>query len=360
VDEVFRTAEMERKKEIIDKKQKEISQEERRKKLEKLRLLKAKLAQLEKEEKQKALDTSANASTSSGAPISTENSKSLPPSMELKQASTNKKLSSAEQDLYLQQIDKELNLITEELAKDIEQIKFETDDTISEQIDKKLAQVDRLGAIQKPFSSEIVADSEIETELQRLEKEILKEQMKSAVAVSIFDKLCEEHEWINQPQYGFMYVMPDKKKDKKNFESWLDDWKKVLFDYAKIAAQHIIYFKKLLSEKPWSEFRDRINAIRAISDALVKDKIAEWLDKKKEKLRVYWRSLEEWADEIVNWAREYAYTEPIFIEDIRNADKEFSTLPEEDLIKIFNIIEKNGDGVKYKLKDGKVAITIKF
>jgi len=199
---------------------------------------------------------------------------------------------------------------------------------------------------------------DIDNELEKLEAEIDLEQKKAAIIISIFDQLSEEHEWVKEPQYGFMYSMPDKKTQKRDFESWIDVWSKVLFDYARIASDHIIYSKTLLSEKPWSDFKDRTTAIQEITNNLVKQKVAEWLGKKKEKLRIYWLSLEEWADKIVLWAHEIAFTEPIFITDIKEAEQDFSSLPDEDIIKTFNIIAKQGRGTKIKLENDVIAIQI--
>jgi hypothetical protein len=199
----------------------------------------------------------------------------------------------------------------------------------------------------------------IDKEILKLEEEIELEQAKAAVIVSVFDQLCEEYSWLKEPAYGFMYSMPNKRKNKKDFESWLDDWSRVLFDYAQIAAKHIIYTKEMLSEKPWADFKDRTIVIQEIADSLIKQKVAEFLDKKKERLRVYWKSLESWADSIVEWAKNIAFTEPIFIEDIRDSNQDFSTLPDEDINKIFNIIAKRGQADKVKIED-KYAIQIKF
>ncbi len=99
--------------------------------------------------------------------------------------------------------------------------------------------------------------------------------------------------------------------------------------------------------------------IQELADGLIKQKVAEFLDKKKERLRIYWKSLESWADSIVAWAKDIAFLEPIFIEDIREANQDFSTLPESDITKIFNIIAKQGHADMVKVDD-KYAIKIKF
>ncbi|MCP4763690.1 MAG: hypothetical protein GY870_18105 [archaeon] len=313
---------------------------ERTKRLQKLKELKEKLAEMENQEK-------------------------IPPKMEEINFKNDQEIETweppleeeaekIEDDTELNDIDTELSNLETQLAKEMENIEKLTE--IDAQETKISKTIDKIAGV-KPES---IKDSDLDAELNKLQQEIDMEQKKAAVIVSLFDQLCEEHDWIKDPSLGFMYTMPNKKKNKQDFESWKDDWGKVLFDYARIASMHIVYSKQLLSDKPWSEFKDRSNVIQELSEDLVKQKLAVWFDKKKEKLRVYWNSLESWADEIVEWAKEMAITQPIFISDINEAEKKFSDLPNEDIIKIFNIIAKQGYGEKHNLKSGESAITINF
>jgi len=254
------------------------------------------------------------------------------------------------------QIDSELSDLESSIAQEITHTTLEEEEKMISSTLNKLAGIPGESGEIKLTEADLAA---IDEEINKLEQEIQLEQTKAAVVVSIFDQLCEEYTWLKEPAYGFMYSMPDKKKNKKDYESWLDDWSKVLFNYAQIAAKHIIYTKELLSEKPWSEFKDRTSVIQELADGLIKRKVAEFLDKKKEKLRIYWKSLESWADTIIEWANTVAFMEPIFIEDIRDANQEFSNLPEDDINKIFNIIAKQGKADKVKI-DNKYAIKIRF
>lgn len=329
---------MERKRESKQKEKPTISEEEKQKKLQKLMELKAKLAELENE------DTSEKPQTIQPPPEKIE---------VIKKNDSN-------EDQFLDSVEKDLSDFESSLSNEIDTIdlsKIDAQDEIIEQISNKLANSSKSQLKVKLSPKQ---EDELEKELAKLQEEINKEVDKNAIKISMFDQLCQEHSWLKEPQYGFMYSMPDKKKNKKDFDSWLDDWNKVLFDYARIASKHIIYSKLLLSEKPWSELKNRIDSVSEITDSMVKNKVAEWLDKKKEKLRVYWKSLEDWADALVKWAKEMAITEPILIQDIQEAEQPFSTLPEEDYEKIFNIISKNGQGIKHKLPNGQSAITIKF
>ncbi|MHA1820193.1 MAG: hypothetical protein ACTSU2_07670 [Promethearchaeota archaeon] len=202
----------------------------------------------------------------------------------------------------------------------------------------------------------------IDLELSQLEKELEAKEKKPKISLEerTYQELCKKYEWIHEERFGFMYSMPDKKKHKKDFQSWLEDWTKVLFDYAKISRQHILYIKKIVSHKPWSEFTYRNTIIAELAKGLIDQKLAKWWNKNKDALRVYWKSLDEWADIITNWAIENAFMEPIFVSDIRESEEEFANIPEEDLIRIFKIIEKRGRGTFIKLEHNLYAIKIKI
>jgi hypothetical protein len=136
--------------------------------------------------------------------------------------------------------------------------------------------------------------------------------------------------------------------------------KEVLFDYARYAILHILYLRQTESEKPFSNFDDRKKALEEIADELVTKEQAEWLSKTKEKLRVYWKSLDNWAEEIYEWAMEISPLEPILIFEIRESNREFSKLPSEDIVKIFRMLEKEKRGKIIELDDGQISFKIKI
>ncbi|MHA1678800.1 MAG: hypothetical protein ACTSUX_09490 [Promethearchaeota archaeon] len=200
---------------------------------------------------------------------------------------------------------------------------------------------------------------EIENELAKLELEIAGEHGVIAKEISTYELLLNEYPWLEEKRYIFMYSIPNKKKNLRDFESWKNEWAKVLFDYARFAILHILYLRKLQTIKPFSKFDDREKALKIIAQTLVEKKQAEWLSKSKEKLRVYWKSLDNWAEEIYEWAKEISPLEPILIFEIRESDRDFKDLPEEDLIKIFKILEKSRKGKIIKLDDGQISFKIK-
>lgn len=202
---------------------------------------------------------------------------------------------------------------------------------------------------------------QIESELEVLEQELLGEKGLIEKKLSAYEKLLESYPWLEEERKKFMFTMPNKSKQKTDYVSWKTEWAKVLFDYARFAVLHIIYIRELNSHKPFSDFTNREQYILEIAEELISQKQAKWLSKKKEKLRVYWKTLEVWSDEIYRWAYDNGKIEPIMIYELREAKQEdFSNLPLEDLEEIFKILAKNRRAVVLKLENGQKAFKIKL
>ncbi len=202
---------------------------------------------------------------------------------------------------------------------------------------------------------------QIESELQTLEEEIIGEKGLIEKKLTAYENLLQAYPWLEEERKKFMYDMPDKNKNKNDYISWKTEWAKVLFDYARFAILHIIYTRELTTHKPFMNFTKREQYIKEISEELISQNQAKWLSKKKESLRVYWKTLEVWSDEIWKWAYENGKIEPIMIYELREAKQEdFSSLPLEDLEEIFKILAKNRKAKILKLDDGKLAFKIKL
>lgn len=233
----------------------------------------------------------------------------------------------------------------------------------SEEIEARLDKIEdfltsKLGEIaQKAYKQNTI---QIEKELQEIELEIIREKGVVVREISTYELLLNDYPWLEEKRYVFMFSLPNKKTNLKDYESWKNEWTKVLFDYARYAILHILYLRRLESDKPFSKFEDRNSALKEIAEELVNKAQAEWLSKSKEKLRVYWKSLDNWAEEIYDWAMEISPLEPILIFEIRESNKAFNTLPNNDIIKIFKILEKDKRGKIIKLDDGQLSFKIKI
>ncbi len=276
--------------------------------------------------------------------------------------------------------ERELDGLRKELArlkelkkqKDLKEIEDETvkiaSETIqeglpSEEIEERLNKLEdlltsKLGEIDQKTYEQNAA--QIEIELREIELEIVKEREAVTQEISTYELLLNDYPWLEEKRYIFMYSIPNKKTDLKDYESWKSEWSKVLFDYARYAILHILYLRQSEAEKPFSNFEDRKQALEEIAEELVKKEQAEWLSKSKEKLRVYWKSLDNWAEEIYDWAMEISPLEPILIFEIRESNKAFSKLPNDDIIKIFKMLEKEKRGKIIRLEDDQVSFKIKI
>ncbi len=232
-------------------------------------------------------------------------------------------------------------------------------EALEQKIEKSVQKISKDAQLSK------VENQEIEAELSALEQEIQMEDQAKGEELSPYEMLLEEHPWLEKPNYGFMYSIPEEEKD---FASWRKEWAQVLLDYAKIHVQHVIYIKNLLTKRPFNKFHDRKKSAIEIAKALVEKKIAVWLDRsffdklfgRYEKIRIYWKSLDEWVDVMIDWARENAMFDLVMIMDIRNSDEDFANLPEGELKQIFTKIERRNKGQMVELEGGEFGIKFKL
>ncbi len=264
----------------------------------------------------------------------------------------------------LRQLKKEKEqLETEATQKQIikqEEIKTTELDYIEDEFDK-LEEIlsSKLGEIDNKLYQQHA--DQIEADLQSLEQEIIGEKGLIEKKLTAYDNLLDAYPWLEEERKKFMYTMPNKSKNKNDYVSWKTEWAKVLFDYARFAVLHIIYTRELISHKPFLNFTKREQYIIEIAEELISQNQAKWLSKKKDKLRVYWKTLDVWSDEIYNWAYENGKIEPIMIYELREAKQEdFSSLPLEDLEEIFKILAKNRKAKVMKLENGQMAFKIKL
>jgi len=268
---------------------------------------------------------------------------------------------------------KELTRLKElKRQKELKEIESKSEELVSEasseglpsdEIEARLNKIEdfltsKLGEIDQKAYEQSAA--QIDKELRELELEIVKERGAVTKEVSTYEMILNDYPWLEEKRYIFMYSLPNRKTDLKDYESWKNEWSKVLFDYARYAILHILYLRKTESEKPFSNFEERKKALEEIAEELINKEQAEWLSKSKEKLRIYWKSLDNWAEEIYEWAMEISPLEPILIFEIRESNKEFSNLPNEDIVKIFKMLEKEKRGRIITLDDGQISFKIKI
>lgn len=243
----------------------------------------------------------------------------------------------------------------QELEDELSKVEPEKDATLDD-LEEKLASQIKSATKGEMVLQESADESVISQEMDEIKLEVAQEQ--KIVVKTTYEKLVELHEWVEEAQYGFMYSMPHHKKAKEDFQSWREEWSQVLLDYARVGTIHIIFPKRLLTEQPFNKFTNRKDSISELCDALIEKDLAEWVGnkRKKDELRVYWKSVDEWVTLIEKWAYDNAIFDIIMVPDIRKSNEEFALLPMEDLWYIFRKLEKEHKGEMVELQDNQFGI----
>jgi len=267
-------------------------------------------------------------------------------------------------DKSIEELRKELEILKKQKAEKLSQQKHKVKeepvisinlDDIEERLDDIEEFLDE--NIKSPETEEINL-TEIAAELESIKTQIISKP-EVVVEETPYEKLLKEHPWLEEARYEYMYSAPVKKKNAKDYESWINEWSKIIYDYARLSVLHILYLRKLNAEKPFSKLENRDGAIAAIAQKLVEQNIGVWLNKKtKEAIRVYWKTLEEWADEIFEWAKNTNKYEPILTFEIRESGEMFAELPKRDLTRIFKQLEKEDKGEVIKTDTGEITFKI--
>ena len=104
--------------------------------------------------------------------------------------------------------------------------------------------------------------------------------------------------------------------------------------------------------------RNKVDSFKAIAAVLVDKEVAEWKDKKKRQLRVYWRPLEDWADILYQWTLKTGKlrldVKSIVIQEI---DEDFASLPEKDIHIVLALMVKKGLAEWIDEKRGAILIS---
>ena len=147
--------------------------------------------------------------------------------------------------------------------------------------------------------------------------------------------------WVNAP---WMFIIPTKEDQ---LQSWLESWRAVLVDYSRIFVIHVLNVDDVRQEFP---FRNKsvnkeltADSIRDICDFMIEEGIAEWLDYSRVRLRVYWRSHNEWANRIYGFMMDTGRIVDLHtVYDLSTYEQEWSTLPTLDIKKVIEDLITQG------------------
>ena len=190
---------------------------------------------------------------------------------------------------------------------------------------------------------------------QELEK--AKDKKKDKAQKDLIKKLNETHKWaFKEKVYPWMYFYKTKEEKTKFIQEWSD----YILDYTHAYVIHTFDFLTESTKAPFKFLREREKYLREILEELASTEYAEWQNDEKTRLRIYWKSLEEWSIKLF----EYCYwngLEILTLIDLKEAgeevDRGFSTLPPRDVVRILEILI---DQKKAKWIDKKEKKTVKL
>ncbi|MHA1135225.1 MAG: hypothetical protein ACTSSE_01935 [Candidatus Thorarchaeota archaeon] len=135
--------------------------------------------------------------------------------------------------------------------------------------------------------------------------------------------------WGGNDQSEWMYGIPPREEDR---DLWAEEWADFLLLWTEHNSVHVLSLATFIAEPPFKDLRNKVDSFKKISKVLIDKEVAEWTDRKKRQLRVYWKPLEDWADYIYEWALKTGKLR-IDVKSIviQESGESFAKLPEKDL-----------------------------
>lgn len=166
----------------------------------------------------------------------------------------------------------------------------------------------------------------------------LSKEQRAFLEVEFEDSLPK---WVKAP---WMYIKP---KKESQVESWLESWSAIVLDYSRIFVIHIINVNEIRNIHPFNNTINNkkmsLKQVREVIDHLVKQSVAKWLDEKtKTRARIYWKTNEEWADNLLDFMIETGRVVEIHsLFDLSQLQQQWSDLPADDLIIVCEMLVEN-------------------
>ncbi|MHA2073680.1 MAG: hypothetical protein ACW97X_03600 [Candidatus Hodarchaeales archaeon] len=141
--------------------------------------------------------------------------------------------------------------------------------------------------------------------------------------------------WVSKP---WRWMVPD---DPQLKEQWLLTWGEFIVDFARVLNFHILDIQEIGLVYPFQN--PMINKkltqpqLIQISDYLVEVEKAKWWDDEKTRLRVYWKTLKSFSDELYEYAFQNGY-DMVTAFDIVKMKQSWSTLPPPDIKMIMKLM----------------------
>lgn len=161
--------------------------------------------------------------------------------------------------------------------------------------------------------------------------------------------------WGGPEESEWMYGIPPREEDKA---LWAEEWSDYLLQWAEQKEIHVLSLAVFISEPPFKDLRNKVDSFKMIAEVLINKEVAEWSDKRKRQLRIYWKPLEDWADIIYDWSLKTGKlrldVKSIVIQESKES---FAKLPENDLFVVMALMIEKGYADWIDKKKGAILIS---
>jgi len=141
--------------------------------------------------------------------------------------------------------------------------------------------------------------------------------------------------WVTKP---WRWMIPD---DPELKQQWLMTWGDFFLAFARILNLHIVDLQEVSLVYPFTNpiLKKKLSPpqIEAISEYLIELEKAKWWDTQKTRLRLYWKTLNSFVDEIFEYSFQNGY-EMVTLYDMVKMKQSWSSLPSEDLSTIMKLL----------------------
>ena len=208
-------------------------------------------------------------------------------------------------------------------------------------------------AIDEAHTPEVVVEPEIQKTSEVVE-EVDPKITETAVEVSILESILMPS-WGGTEQSEWMYGVPPREDDR---DLWAGEWADFLLQWTEHNAVHILSLATFIAEPPFKDLRSKVDSFKMIAQVLINKEVAEWSDRRKRQLRVYWKPLEDWADIIYEWALNTGKLRlDVKSIVIQESGENFAKLPEKDLYVVLALMVEKEQAEWIDKKKGAILIS---
>ena len=219
---------------------------------------------------------------------------------------------------------------------------------IEQVVDEEIEQV-----TEETHTPEVVVEPVIEKQTEVVE-EVDPQITETTVEVSTTESILMPS-WGGTEQSEWMYGVPPREDDR---DLWAGEWADYLLQWTEYNAVHVLSRATFIADPPFNDLRNKVDSFKMIAQVLIDKEVAEWSDRRKRQLRVYWKPLEDWADLIYEWALKTGKLRlDVKSIVIQESGENFSRLPEKDLYVVLALMVEKEQAEWIDKKKGAILVS---